>query len=209
MAGEKPVQDTLTPEQKAWVDSELAKAGETAVTKFKTDADEARKKGLPTEYKLEFAQDSALDPTGDREEIVAYLKAQGFSNEQAAAHLKHLEKVAGGLKSRQKARTDAEVAKWADDVKQHPTLGGANFEATQTNVKRVMDWLGDRLPASKFRELVNTTGLGNHPEFVTVFNELGRGMAEDSTTILGRSTSGGDKKRKSDAEVFYGENSKK
>lgn len=203
MADEKPVQDTLTPEQKTYLDAQLKAAREEAVTTFKTEFEKSRK--APDTYDLKFADGSPLDPKVDAEKIVAHLKAQGFSTEQAQAHLKHLDEVASELVTRQRNSMQTQlveaVTQWKAETEGDKELGGAKLPATLANVKRAMDRFAPE--GSSFRKLVDETGYGNHPEFVRFVNAIGKAMAED-TTILGKPSGGGSSgPKKSNAEVFY------
>jgi hypothetical protein len=195
----KPVQESLTPEEKTWFDGVLGKAGEDAVTAFKTQSEEERKKSIPAEYEIKFADGTPLDPKTDGEKIVAHLKAQGFSTKQAEAHLAHLAEVSKGLVSRQQAAVAEAVTRWASDTKNDKELGGDKFQETAVNVKRAMDRFAPE--GSAFRQLVEDTGYGNHPEFVRVFNAIGKAMAEDTHTILGSRSR--NETKKDPAEILY------
>lgn len=199
----KTAQDTLTPEEKTWLDNQLKAASDTAVTTFKTESEDARKKSIPSDYEVKFADGTPLDPKVDGAKIVAHLKAQGFTTEQAKAHLEHLQEISKGLVDRQQQFLADTVKKWGDDVKADKELGGDKLPVTQANIKRAMDRFAPE--GSVFRTLVNDSGYGNHPEFVRVFNAIGRAMAEDKTLLGGNATGGGEKGKKSDADVIYGE----
>jgi hypothetical protein len=176
----KPAQDTLTPEEKTWFDQQLSTASEAAVTKFKTDADEARRKAVPEKYELKFSDQTPLDSKTDAEKIAAFARQQGFTAEQAAALVKQHEELAGGVVARQQQFLTDQAAKWKTEVESDKDLGGANLPVTQANLKRVMDRFapGDQ---HALREILNTTGYGNHPVWVRFVNAIGKAMAEDTS----------------------------
>lgn len=174
---------SLNDQQKTYFANTLKTATEAAVTKFKTEAEESRKKAVPEKYELKFADQSPLDPTEDREKIAAYCKAQGFSNEQAQAFADFVQERAGRLTERQQAFLKSEADRWKTAVETDKDLGGSNFATTVKHIQRVMDRFA---PAdSEFRKLLNETGYGNHPEFVRFVTAIGKAMAEDSPSILG------------------------
>jgi hypothetical protein len=169
--------------QKTYFTNALKTASESAVTKFKTDSEEARKKAVPEKYELKFADQSPLDPREDGEKIAAYCKAQGFSNEQAQAYLHTLEERASALTARQQATRDSQAAQWKTQVETDKDLGGEKLAETTANITRVMDRFVPK--DSAFRTFLNETGFGNHPEVVRFVNAIGKAMAEDRPSILG------------------------
>jgi hypothetical protein len=197
----KPEQATLTPEEKAWLDGQLGTARETAVTEFKTKAEEERKKLVPEKYELKFGDNSPLDPKADLEATSALAKELGLTNEQAAKLLTHQETLAGGVVARQQQQFADTRSKWADEVKADKEIGGTHFDATLTHVKRAMEKFAPE--GSKFRVLVEESGYGNHPEFVRVFAAIGKAMAEDSTILGGGAPV--KKATKSVGDILYGD----
>lgn len=84
---------------------------------------------------------------------------------------------------------------WAAALKSDQEIGGKDFD---TNVKTAQKALA-RFGSPQLKQLFETTGLGNHPEFVRFFLKVGRAISEDNTT-LGGGDGGG---RKSTEDVFY------
>ena len=193
----KPLQDQLTADQIPLFENAIKEAIDAAVTKFKTESEDARKKAVPEKYDVKFSDGSPLDPARDLEKIAAYAKAQGFSNEQTQALLKHQEEIAAGLVTRQQAELAGITAGWAEEVKTSKDLGGANYAATLANVKRAVDRFG----SAEFKAWVDETGVGNQPHFVRIFNAIGKAMAEERTILSG--TAPGDPP-KTYAERIYG-----
>lgn len=193
----KTAQDTLTPEEKSWFDARLKEASDAAITA----AEAERKKLIPETYDFKFSDKSPLDAKTDAQEIAAFAKKHGLSAQLAQEIVAQQEKLAGTVLTRTEAQRKQQIDGWKQEVQQDPELGGDKYQTTITNIKRVFDWLGKQLPQSKFVQLVEETGYGNHPEWVKVFNTIGKAMAEDGPTG-GRFTGGGDKK--ADEEIVYG-----
>lgn len=53
-------------------------------------------------------------------------------------------------------------AKWVNDVKADPEIGGAKFEPTKNSIAKAIDSLGPELSVA-FRQGLDATGAGNHP----------------------------------------------
>ncbi|OJF92069.1 hypothetical protein AX761_21760 [Rhizobium sp. 58] len=68
------------------------------------------------------------------------------------------------------------VAKWVDDAKTDPDMGGAKWDATATMAKKAIDAIGT--PALK--EYLQATGGGNHPELIRIFAKVGPMISEDN-----------------------------
>jgi len=187
---------SLTAEQQPLFDNLLTHVKETAVTEFKTE----QQKQIPEKYDLTPTQESPLDPQADVEKIAAFARQHGFSNEQAAALLKHHEETAGGLVARQQAQLESQKTAWLESLNTDKELGGEHLEATLLNTKRAMDKFAPE--GSAFRKFLNDSGYGNHPEWVRFVNAIGRAMAED-TGLHRTSVDGG---RIPTAEVLYGKN---
>jgi len=69
---------------------------------------------------------------------------------------------------------------WLDEFKADPEIGGNKADETLTLAAKALDSLG--YPAgSPFRELLNISGLGNHPEMIRVFRKVGEAVSEDTS----------------------------
>jgi hypothetical protein len=67
------------------------------------------------------------------------------------------------------------VESWGEAVKSDQEIGGAKLDENLAVARRAVDAFGS--PALK--ELLNTTGLGNHPEVVKAFYKAGKAISED------------------------------
>lgn len=97
----------------------------------------------------------------------------------------------------EQARADAfaaQVSKWADEVKADKELGSP--ESLAAAVKAV-----DTFGTPELKELLNTTGMGNHPEVVKLMAKIGKAISEDKV-IAGRT--GGNVPPRDLATVLYG-----
>lgn len=97
------------------------------------------------------------------------------------------EAAAKGL---QDART-----RWLDELKADADFGGERFEANTGLVAKAVQRFG----SDAFRQLMDETGLGDHPAVVKVFHQIGKAIDEDKFVAPTGAASGA----KSAAQVLY------
>lgn len=76
----------------------------------------------------------------------------------------------------QQAEAQRLAEEWREAILADKELGGARLRETTHLAALAMDHYGNK----EFRELLEHTGLGNHPVLVRAFRDLGRKLAEDS-----------------------------
>ncbi|UEH06675.1 hypothetical protein [Pseudomonas sp. HN8-3] len=105
------------------------------------------------------------------------------------------------LASKQAEAYQAAVTKqaqdWAAEIKNDPEIGGENYDKSVASAIKVIQSFGD--PA--LTELLNTSGLGNHPALFKFCHRISAAISEDKFVLPGSQTTTG---RKSNEEVFYG-----
>jgi hypothetical protein len=67
------------------------------------------------------------------------------------------------------------VNEWAEQVKADKDLGGDKLDENLAVARKAIDAFG----TPELKELLNTTGLGNHPEVVKAFFKAGKAISED------------------------------
>jgi hypothetical protein len=72
------------------------------------------------------------------------------------------------------------IAGWRNDVLKDPTLAsGDNLRPdVAENIGKLKATLGDRAAIDRFNEVMNMSGLGNHPAIVSALNTWGKALAE-------------------------------
>jgi len=68
------------------------------------------------------------------------------------------------------------VKDWVDEAKSDKEIGGEKFDENVGLAKRAIDRYG----TPKLVEVLQSTGLGNHPEFIRLLTRVGKLIAEDS-----------------------------
>lgn len=91
----------------------------------------------------------------------------------------------------------AQSQKWAAEVKNDPELGGENYDKSVASAIKVIQSFGD--PA--LTELLNDSGLGNHPALFKFCHRISAAISEDKFVMPGSQSSTG---RKSNEDIFYG-----
>lgn len=68
-----------------------------------------------------------------------------------------------------------QVQKWLDESKADTEFGGDKFDTNVTAVRAAVA----RFATPQLKELMDQTGLGNHPEVVRLFYRIGNAIADD------------------------------
>jgi hypothetical protein len=130
-----------------------------------------------------------------------------LTNEQANKVAAMVPQVQQRVLQRQADDHAALRADWAKAAKEDKDIGGAKFEETTTLAARALDAFGAKSVKDKdgnetqpFRKLLNDTGLGDHPEMLKMFREIGKLVGEDGELIRSDAKPVKDKDR---LEVLY------
>lgn len=174
-------------------DTTAAKAGEGADTQTTTAKDDGA--GKPAEsndaaidYKFEAPEGVTLDE-GDLAKFTEIAKELKLPQDQAS-------KLVGLAIAREQARAEAfvkQVQTWADEVKADKELGTP--EALAVAQKAV------ELGPPELKDLLVSTGMGNHPLVVRWAYAVGKALSEDAI-VTGKT--GGNARPKTLEERLYG-----
>ena len=158
------------------------------------DKDEDEPKGAPEEYE-DFAAPEGVELDA---EVLGDFKALGKELNLPQAEAQKVVdlglKLQGKWAADQAERFQATRDEWTAETKADPEIGGDKLTESLASAKKVLDSFGT--PA--LRELLNDSGLGNHPEFVRAFAKVGKAISED--TFVGVEKEGG---TKSAAKTLY------
>ena len=126
---------------------------------------------VPAEdYTFEMPEGIDLDKAG-ADEFAAIAKELKLPKD-AAQKLVGLE-----VKRLQKAQQDhvSLVESWAEQVNTDPEIGGDRLSENLAVARKAVDAFGSQA----LKDLLNSTGLGNHPEVVKAFYKAGKAISED------------------------------
>jgi hypothetical protein len=195
------------------VADEAAKLAETKATEEKVAAEkktadekaasekaaEDVKNKKPDSYELKLPEGSKLSKA-QADEIAAYAKEQGLSQDQAQKQLERESKLLDGLEAKNLEQLKEATGQWLETVKTDKEIGGEGFAKNAELAKRVVTRFG----TPEFKAELERTGLGNHPELVRVFVRIGNSMSDDQFIMPGTQSNpkpdmatrfyGGDKK---------------
>jgi hypothetical protein len=171
-------------------DPTTAAADTTQATQTSADTTKAE---AAVEYKFDAPEGVELDQ-GDLAKFTDIAKELKLPADAA-------KKLVDLAASREVARAEAfakQVETWGNEVKADPELGKAENVAI---AKRTIDTFG----TPELRDLLNSTGMGNHPEVVRMALKIGKAISED-TFVAGRT--GSAPTPRSHADVLYGNSPK-
>ena len=100
-------------------------------------------------------------------------KFEGIAREldmSQEAATKLIDNVAPELVKAQQAQHTAQVAQWGEQSKTDPEIGGAKFAENLAVAKKALDTFG----SPELTQLLDSTGLGNHPEVIRAFMRAGQ-----------------------------------
>lgn len=107
------------------------------------------------------------------------LKAKGYTRREAQELADEFIKVQTQQQEQRFEEWGKTVAKWADNAKADPELGGTNWDKTVANAQRAMNAVAT--PALK--EYLQASGGGNHPELIRAFAKVGSMISEDNPPV--------------------------
>lgn len=125
---------------------------------------------VPESYELKMPEGVELDTAaaGEFTEIAKELK---LTQEQA-------QKVAdiGAKMAQRQAESHANlVAQWTEQVKTDKEIGGDKLAENLGVARKAIETFG----SPELKDLLNSTGLGNHPEIVKLAFKVGKAISED------------------------------
>jgi hypothetical protein len=140
-------------------------------------------------------------------EVTPILKEVGLSNEAANKLLPAATRLVEHIQSQQADAFSQVKAQWAKDAQSSPDLGGNNWGDTERFVAKALDTAALAMgkkgadEVGDFKQLLDQTGLGNHPTMLRMFRLFGERVSEDTDFV--RDDKGAPVKR-SREEILYG-----
>lgn len=142
--------------------------------------------GAPEKYELKvadaLAEKGVTFDTDAFEAVEPVFRELGLSNDEAQKFVdSYAEKVLPKLAERSDAamldRAKTQRKEWLDAAKADPEIGGENHDAAMTAVAKAFDHYGIK-KGEGVRQLLDESGLGNHPDLVRFMARVGRDLAE-------------------------------
>jgi hypothetical protein len=128
----------------------------------------------PADFEITLPEGETLDEAAIAE-IKAQAKELGLdkakADKLAAAHVKQQK----AFVEAQQAMFQKSVTKWAEDARADKEIGGDAFDANLATAKKALDTFA----TDGLKEMLKSTGFGNHPEVIRLFNRIGAAISED------------------------------
>lgn len=172
---ETPATETQSTETQPKATTET-QAQETKVEEQKTQEQSA--KVIPEKYDFKVPEGSLLTQE-EIQKAESYAKEKGMSQEEAQSYLQSEHDKFQSVFEARKSAFDKQVESWKETSMKDPEIGGENFAKNMEYAKRAIEKHG----SPEMAELLNQSGLGNHPEFVRFFSKYGKEMADDVAVI--------------------------
>lgn len=127
------------------------------------------------EYKVQLPEGMELD-RGLLTEATPVLREIGLADHQVSKLLPLVGKVQERMLQQQGDDFTALRTEWASQSTSDREMGGSRWSETMRLADIAMN-AGGATKGSEFRQLLDESGLGNHPAFVRVFRKLGQQLA--------------------------------
>ena len=132
--------------------------------------------GAPEKYELTLPEGYSLDETTfTKAEPV--LRELNLTNEQASK----LAGVIAEVRASESEQYAQQVQEWGKTVQSDPEIGGKAFEDSVNAARLALATHG----TPELKGLLNSTGLGNHPEVVRFFARIGKTIPREDKVVSG------------------------
>lgn len=151
--------------------------------------------GAPEAYADFKTADGEVLKAGVLDDFKALAKAKNLSQDDAQALAEMGAKVAQETRDTYAASITEAQAKWASDSRADKEFGGDKLPQNMAIAKQAMDTFG----SPELVELLRSSGLGNHPEFIRLFYRTGLAISQDKLVQGGKAPA----EQKSVAQRLY------
>lgn len=162
-------------------DAKAAPEGKTEDT-AKSDA---KPQGAPEKYEFTPPEGREFDASV----LDKYSEVARELNLSQADAQKMIDTLAPALAEKQTRIIEEARKTWETDSRNDAEFGGDKLNASMADAKRALDAFG----SPKLTQLLNETGLGNHPEIIRLFVKAGKAISEDSFVPSGKPMQNGAK----------------
>lgn len=161
--------DTQTTDTNA-SDTTLADAANATTEAPKAEEPKVEEPKVPETYDLKMPEGVELDKAA-ADEFTAVAKELKLDNPTA----QKLADVAAKMAQRQTEKHAALVQSWVEQIKTDKEIGGDKFEENLAVAQRALNEFG----SPELKDVLNASGLGNHPAVVKAFYNAGKRISQD------------------------------
>lgn len=158
------------------------------------DPDGKKSEGPPEKYEFALPEGVTLDE-GAYQAFEPVFRELGLSNAQAQRLAEKFLELRNSEAQALEQSYQQQAESWGKQTREDPEIGGAEFDKNIVAAQRAIA----AFASDDFKALLNTTGLGNHPELVKFCVRIGKALGEDK--VVGTGSPGGG--QRSIAERLY------
>jgi len=172
---------TTQPDQQGQQQEAAKPEGEQGGGKDKAGQDDQGKPEAPAEY-ADFSLPEGVEMDAEvLTEFKGIAKELGISQEAA----QKLIDLQGRLETQradaiQQALAD-QSKQWAEQIRSDKDFGGENYDSNVAVAVKAIEQFG----SPELRQVLNDSGLGNHPELVKFCHRIGKAISDDSLVLGG------------------------
>jgi hypothetical protein len=134
-------------------------------------AGDTSKQGAPEAYEFKPPEGQQFDP----EVMNSFSEIAKELNLPQDAAQKMVDKVAPKILERQMQALETVRNEWAESARTDKEFGGEKLNDNLVTAKKALDAFG----SPELRQLLNESGLGNHPEMIRLMYRAGKAISED------------------------------
>ena len=139
--------------------------------------EETQEAGAPEEYsEFEVPEEYGINDE-TLTDYQSWAKENNLTQDQAQAGVNMVTK----MQEAQVSKWVEQQKAWVDQAKSDTEIGGEKFDENISTAVKARDSFGN----SEFSEMLDTSGLGNHPEMIRFLNRVGRAISEDKVIVSG------------------------
>jgi hypothetical protein len=148
-----------------------------------------------SDFELKLPEGSNLDASY-LEQTKALAKELGLSQEAAQKLVERDSGLLSSVSERNAVQVREKTEQWAKDAQADKEIGGGNFQSSVNDARTALDKFG----SPEFKNMLNQSGVGNHPELIRLLARVGKAMREDKMVTTSSQPA---RAQKSFAEAFY------
>ena len=141
-------------------------------TPEQASAEQPLKAGAPEVYEFKAAEGQTFDP----EFVKSYSEVARELNLTQEAAQTMIDKVGPVLAQQQQAQIARVRSEWAEASKVDAEFGGAKFDENLAIAKQSID----KFATPEFKQMLDDTGLGNHPEWIRYCYRVSKAFSPDN-----------------------------
>ena len=146
--------------------------------------------GAPESYEPFNLPEGVKLESEDLEAFTGFAKELNLSQEQAQKLLERDLAVRKSIEERVNAEADAAIKGWLEAARADKEYGGERFDANIAVARKALEAFG----TPELKAMLDSSGLGNHPEAIRFMYRVGKAISEDKLVL-------GD--RRQEAKRFY------